>query len=298
MKKTTPIYDNSLEVQLTDMLCKLDENPKVCTNPVEASSYKGHLLSDTDKGFYRYIYEHLFIRFIEYIESFKAECINAYAVKTHFISVVKRLLSQSNNAIDSLYASDTREEWSRYFDDTQVSDKEDNLKKQAYQFFFNTAGVQIFFLGKLADKMKEYIAEFDTVIPKPEPEYYFTVLPSFTSQSHNILKDMHKNLKAMKYVDCTDEAFKKVFTTEEPKPIRWLQSQRSLTYLIKQLTGQFLVEKIKPSNYYIAERYFHIFKNGKFLHPKKLRHDKDPNPEVIEFIDGVIDNAIKIYSKK
>lgn len=37
----------------------------------------------------------------------------------------------------------------------------------------------------------------------------------------------------------------------------------------------------------LAERYFHIFKNGKFLHPGKLRHDKDPGPEVIEFIDGV-----------
>ena len=298
MKKTTPIYDDSLEVQLTDMLCKLDENPIVNINQIESSSYKGHLLSDTDKGFHKYIYEHLFIRFIEYIESFKAECINAYAVKTHFIPVVKRLLSQYKNAIDSHYASNVREEWSRYFDNTRIYGTEENLKKQAFQFFYNASAVQIFYLGKLADKMKEYIAEFDTVIPKPEPEYYFTIRSEFALQRHNILYDIHKNLKAMKYVDCTDEAFKKVFTTKEPKPIRWLQSQRSLTYLIKQLTGQFLVEKIQPSNYYIAERYFHIFKNGKFLHPKKLRHDKNPSTKVIEFIGGVIDNAIKIYSKK
>ena len=298
MKKTTPIYDNSLEVQLTDMLCKLDENPKVCTNPVEASSYKGHLLSDTDKGFYRYIYEHLFIRFIEYIESFKAECINAYAVKTHFISVVKRLLSQSNNAIDSLYASNTREEWSRYFDDKQVSDKEDKLKKQAYQFFFNAAGVQIFFLGKLADKMKEYMVEFESAVPKPEPEYYFTILPAFTSQRHNILYDIHKNLKAMKYVDCTAEAFRKVFTTKEPQPIKWLKSVNSLTYFIKTLTGKFLIEKDDPSNGFIAERYIHVYKNEEFFPRTKIRHDKDPSTKVTEFIDKVIDNAIKAYYKK
>jgi len=296
VKKTTPIYDDSLEVQLTDMLCKLDENPKVCTNPVEASSYKGHLLTDTDKSFHRYINEHLFKRFIEYIESFKAECINAYAVKTHFIPVVKRLLSQYNDAIDSLYESNIREEWSRFFDDAQVSGTKDNLKKQAYQFFFKAAGVQIFFLGKLADKMKEYMIEFESTVPKPEPEFYFTILPAFASQRHNILYDMHKTLKAMKYVDCTNEAFKNVFTTKEPKPIRWLQSQRSLTYLIKQLTGKFLVEKTKPSNYYIAERYFHIFINGKFLHPKKPRYDKNPSPKVTEFIDMVIDNAISAYS--
>ncbi|HQG56389.1 MAG TPA: hypothetical protein PK496_05205 [Bacteroidales bacterium] len=296
MNKTTPLYDDSLEVQLTDMLCALDEYPTVNINQIGSSAYKGHLLSDTEEGFQKFIHMSLYLKFIEYFDNYKVRCINAYAVRTHFIPVVKRLLSQYNDAIDSLYASPIREEWSRCLDDTRITGKEANLKKQAYQFFFKAAGVQIFYLGKLADKMKEYIAEFETAIPKPEPEYYFTILPAFSSQSHNILRDMHKNLNVKKYVDCTDEAFKKVFTDKEPKPIRWLQSQRSLTYFIKQLTGQFLVEKIKPSNYYIAERYFHIFKNGKYLHPRKLRHDKDPSPEVIEFIDGVIENAIKTYS--
>lgn len=295
MKKTTPIYDDSFEVQLTDMLCKLDENPKVCTNPVEASSYKGHLLSDTDKGFHRYIYEHLFIRFIEYIESFKAECINAYAVKTHFIPVVKRLLSQCNDAIDSLYASNIREEWSRHFDDTQVSDTEDNLKKQAYQFFFKAAGVQIFFLGKLADKMKEYMAEFESAIPKPEPEYYFSILPEFTTQRHYILYDIHKNLMAAGYINCTPDAFKNVFTTKEPNPIYWFKSQRSLTYMIRILTGRFLMEKDKPSNYYIAERYFRIIKKGVAFHPKRLRHDDNPNRKDQGYLDKVIDAAISAF---
>ncbi len=295
MKKTTPIYDDSFEVQLTDMLCKLDENPKVCTNPVEASSYKGHLLSDTDKGFHRYIYEHLFIRFIEYIESFKAECINAYAVKTHFIPVVKRLFSQCNDAIDSLYASNIREEWSRYFDDTQVSDTEDNLKKQAYQFFFKAAGVQIFFLGKLADKMKEYMAEFESAIPKPEPEYYFSILPEFTTQRHYILYDIHKNLMAAGYINCTPDAFKNVFTTKEPNPIYWFKSQRSLTYMIRILTGRFLMEKDKPSNYYIAERYFRIIKKGVAFHPKRLRHDDNPNRKDQGYLDKVIDAAISAF---
>ena len=143
--------------------------------------------------------------------------------------------------------------------------------------------------------MIEYLAEFETTFPKPEPEYYFSILPEFTTHRHNTLYDIHKNLKAKGYVDCTDEAFKMVFTTKEPKPIRWLESQSSLNYFIEQLTGRFLVKKNKPSNYYIAERYFHIYKNGKFLHPKKIRKDKDPSPEVIEFIDKAIDDAISTY---
>ena len=288
----TPLYDNSLEVQLTKMLCELDENPNVCIKPVEASSYKGHLLSDTDQGFHRYIYEHLFIRFLEYIESFKAECINAYAVKTHFVPVVKRLLKQYNDAIDSLYASNIRDKWSEYFSRPLTSDEEENLKKQAYLFFYNASAVQISFLGKLVDKMKDYLAKFEVTIPRPEPEYYFTIRHELTSQRHNILYDIHKNLKAKGYVDCTAEAFKNVFTTKEPKPIRWLENKNALTYLIKQLTGQFLVEKNRPTNYYIADRYFHIYKNGKFLHPKRPRHDNDPIPEVAELIDEVIDNAL------
>ncbi len=143
--------------------------------------------------------------------------------------------------------------------------------------------------------MKEYLAEFEATIPKPEPEYFFSILPEYSKQRHNILYDIHKNLKAKGYVDCTDETFKKVFTTKEPKPIRWLQSQRSLLYLIKNLSGRFLVEKNKPSNYYIAERYFHIYNNGNFLHPKKLRHDKNPSSNVTKFLDKVIDDAISAY---
>ncbi len=291
----TPLYDNRLEVQLSKMLCELDENPKVCTNPVEASSYKGHLLSDTDQGFHRYIYEHLFIKFIDYIESFKAECINAYAVKTHFVPVVKRLLNQYNDAIDSLYASDIRIGWAKFFNETHKSGIKDNLKKEAYQFFYNASAVQISFLCKLVDKMKDYLAEFEVTIPKPEPVYYFTILPEFTSQRHNILYDIHKNLKANGYVDCTDEAFKKVFTTKEPKPIRWLESQRSLFYFIKKLSRRLLVENNKTSKYYIAERYFHIYKGGEFMHPKKIKYDKNPSPKVIEFMDKVIDDAISAF---
>ena len=82
---------------------------------------------------------------------------------------------------------------------------------------------------------------------------------------------MHKNLKAMKYVDCTDEALKKVFTAKEPKPIRWLQSQRSL---IKILTDKKYIKsmdadvttKILRSNIGKAIRYsqripFNIYMN-------------------------------------
>ncbi len=297
MKKTTPIYDDSLEVQLTDMLCKLDENPIVNFDHIGSSSYKGHLLSDTEQGFQNFIHVNLYLKFLEYFENYKVKCINTYAVKTNFLPVAKRLFLQYENAMNNLYASDIREEWSRYLDDKQVSGIEENLKKQAYQFFFKAVSVQITYLGKLERKMKKYLAEFETAIPKPEPEYYFTIRAEFASQRHNILYDIHKNLKANGYVDCTAEEFKKVFTTKEPKPIKWLKHVNSLTYFIKALTGRFLVEKREPSNGYIAERYIHVYKNDNFSPRKKIRHDKDPSTKVTEFMDKVIDNAIEAYYK-
>jgi hypothetical protein len=295
MNKTSPIYDNTIQKQLDALICGLDENPHVCTDPVDDSSYMGFTLADTEEVFLKHVKVHLFDTFIEYIESYKKECINTYATKTHFIPVIKRLLAQYESDVNALYDSEIRNQWSQYVNESTILDKEQNLKKQAYQFFLKAAGVQIFFLGKLVDKMKDYLAEFKFALPKPEPEYYFSILPEFTTQRHYILYDIHKNLKAKGYVDCTDDAFKRVFTTKEPKPIRWLKPQRSLLYLIKRLSGRFLVEKDKPSNYYIGERYFHIYKNGKLFPPKKIRYDKDPSPKVAEFINKIIDDAISAY---
>lgn len=295
MKIGQPNYDDSIELKLNSLLCSLDEHPKVCINPVEASSYKGFTLAVTDKGFHKHIKENLYDAFIAYIEAYKNDCANAFAIKTHFIPIIKRLLVQYKEAVDNLYASNIRDEWSVYFYETETFDMVHNQTKQAYQFFYNASAVQIFFLGKLMEKMKEYLAELESAVPKPEPEYFFSINTEFSRQRHNILYDIHKNLKALGYIDCTDEAFKKVFVTKEPKPIKWLKSQRSLTYFIKLMTGQFLVEKAKPSNYYIAERYFHIYKKGKFLHPKKLRHDKNPSSNVTKFLDKVIDDAISAF---
>ena len=292
----TPIYDNSLEVQLTDVLCKLDENPIVCANPVEASSYMGFKMADTEKGVHKYINENLYVKFVAYIESYKAECINAYAVKTHYIPIIKRIALQYETAIDSNYSSEIRNGWAEYFNEPVKPDAEYNLTRQAYQFFHKAASVQIYYLGKVLELLNQHLTELETTVPKPEPEYFFTVLPEFTKHRHNILYDIHKNLMTEGYVDCTPEAFKNVFTTTEPKPISWLKSQRSLTYLIKIMTGQFLVEKTKPSNYYIAERYIHIYKKDSSLFkPKKPRHDDDPMPKVKEFLDHVFDFAISSY---
>ena len=140
------------------------------------------------------------------------------------------------------------------------------------------------------------MTELETAAPKPEPEYFFTVLPELTKRRHDILYDIHKNLKTEGYIGCTADAFKNVFTTKEPKPISWLKSQRSLTYMLRIMTGRLLVEKAKPSNAYITERYIHIYKkDGTLLKPKKIRHDKDPNLRVMMFLDKVIGDAISSF---
>ncbi|MEI6049369.1 MAG: hypothetical protein WCS03_10765 [Bacteroidota bacterium] len=295
MDKATPIYDESIEKQLNALILRLDEKPHIKTNPVEESSYMGFTLADSEKGFLKYIKENFYDKFLTYLDSYKNDCINAYAIRTNFIPVIKRLLSQYEGTANSHYESQTRDEWSQYFHEPLVSDTEHIEKKQAYQFFYNASAVQIFFLGKLAEKMKAYMAEFESAIPKPEPEYYFSILPEFTTQRHFILYDIHKNLMAEGYINCTPDAFKNVFTNKEPEPIKWLKSQRSLTYMIKLLTEQFLVKKEKPSNYYIAERYIHIYKNGNFFHPKRPRHDDNPKKVETEFLDKVIDDAIRAY---
>jgi len=291
----TPIYDDTLEVQLNALICQLDENSHICTNPVEESSYLGFTLADTQKGFLEYIKENLFDKFLAYLESYKNDCVNAYAIKTHFIPVIKRLDGEYEQVETRFYNSETRNEWSIYFNESVNSDSEQTLTKQAYQFFYNASSVQIFILGKLREKLNQYIVELETAVYKPDPEYFFSIFPELRQRRKDILYDIHKNLIAEGYIECTDEAFRKVFTAKEPKPIIWLKPQRSLTYLIKQLSGLLLVEKSKPSNYYIAERYFHIYKKGNFLHPKKLRHDKDPSSEITTFIDKVIYDAISSF---
>lgn len=292
----TPTYDNSLEVQLTEMLCKLDENPYVSTSPVEASTYKGFTLEQGDKGMLESIKDNLFDNFIAYIESYKVDCINAYAVNTHYIPIIRQITEQYGAAIDRHYSSEIRDGWAAYFNEPTNPDSEYNLNKHAYQFFFKATGVQILFLRKVREILNKHLAELETAIPKPEPEYFFTVLPELTKRRHDILYDLHKNLKAKGYIDCTAEAFKNVFTTKEPKSISWLKSQRSLTYMVRSMTGRLLEEKAKPSNAYITERYIHIYKkDGTMLKPKKIRHDKDPNLRVMMFLDKVIEDAISSF---
>ncbi|MCK5138066.1 MAG: hypothetical protein KAR19_19940 [Bacteroidales bacterium] len=135
-------------------------------------------------------------------------------------------------------------------------------------------------------------------LPKDEAdanEYYFSIMPQYTTQRHNILSVIHKDLKAEGYIDCTFNEFKDVFTSKDPKPIKWYKPLRHLTFMIDKMTGLFLVEKIKPSNYYIAEKYFNIYKNGILFPPKRLRHDDDPKSADSIFLKNVIDNAITTF---
>ena len=295
MIKTTPIYDDTIEKQLNALICKLDDNPIISTSPVEASSYLGFTMADTEKGFMKYIKENLFDKFIAYIESYKTDCINAYSVGSHFIPVIKRIIKKYDEAINNHYSAEVRTAWERYINEPVNQDAETVQINQVYQFFHRAAGVQIFYLGMVRERLSKHLLELDTVVYKPEPEYYFSIQPEFRIQRHNILYDIHKNLKAEGYIDCTPDAFKNVFTIKEPKSLKWFKSQRSLTYLIKILSEQFLEKKDKPSNYYIAERYFHIYKNGVLFQPKKLRHDDNPSLNDKDFLDKVVNDSISAF---
>jgi len=151
MNTITPIYDDAIEKQLNAQICKLDENPKISTNPVEKSSYLGFPLAETSKGFLIHVKENYSDKFLAYLDSFKQKCISSKKVNTLFIPIVRRLLKHYEEAGIQIGNSPIRTEWANNFsaipDKKNTNANEEGAVSHAYRFFYDASSVQMFFLG-------------------------------------------------------------------------------------------------------------------------------------------------------
>jgi len=306
MSTITPKYDDSLEKQLNALICKLDENPKVTSNPVEKSSYLGFPLAETSKGFLKNIKENYSDKFLVHLDSFKQKCISLKKVNTLFIPTVRRLLKHYEEAGIQIGNSSIRTEWANHFsaipDEKSTNTNEDGDVSYAYRFFYDASSVQMFFLRMLQDKLKDYLIEFGAGLYAPEEKYFFTILPIDKKHRYNVLRQIHKRLHNEGYINCPLDDFVQVFTSQNPHPIIWKKDYVHLTYLLKEMTGKFLKRKNKPSNNQIARKYFYEKEIGNFFSQSGLRNQEPPNSKDKKFLDYIIKDSVNyyhnIYTKK
>jgi len=291
----------------------LDENPKVCVYPVEESSYLEFKMYESEEGFQQNI-ESLYKKFMDYINVFNKECINSNAIQTHLRPTLARIISEYKNAEYRFTHSPLRLEWKNYSQYYAIANaatdfniaKEQKYTREAYSFFYKVYSIQLSFIKKIIeeftlllkangfDPAEHHEAEIEQ--PIEYKKLSFVIQPSASIHSHNILKYIHKKLNDKGYIDCPQENFIQIFTSEEPHPIIWLKDYIHLTYLMKKMTGRFLKRTRSPSVYDVARDYFFNKKYGVFFNPKIVRHQKDPkNKKDKAFLDEVINGSIQYF---
>lgn len=306
MDKVTLKYDDSVELHLNALISKLDEKPNVCTTPVEASSYLGITLMESEEGYQQRI-ERAYKEFIDYMDSFAKECISTNDTQDILKTTISRIISYYKNSEYTFTHSPLRMEWrnqAKYFslpnpsDDFNV-DKQIKYTREAYKFFHRVSSIQLYFIIKLQDDLAPYITDGGGNITKPqtgtEEEFFFSIQPDAKMHSHDILQYIHKHLKEEGYINCTLPQFRQVFMTKEPKPIVWLKEYIHLSYLIKHMGKKFLDHK-SPNNYVIAHKFFHEKQIGVLFIRQNLNHDHDSkNKSAVKLFDSILCNSIDYY---
>jgi len=192
-----------------------------------------------------------------------------------------------------------------------IINKNEKYTRWAYDFFFKASSIQLNFINKLiADitillesngLVTESVHDDDARTNAKTPNIarrknnFFTILPSASKHSHDILQYIHKCLKEGGYINCTLPEFKQVFMSTTPKPIIWMKDYVHLTYLIKKMLEHFLAESPFYSNYEIATKYFYKKSSGIYFKPGKFRHDKGSKKVDKLCIDSVIRNSINHF---
>jgi hypothetical protein len=107
MAEGLPKYNDNIESKLNNLLCSLDEHPKVCLNPVEESTYLNISLYSGEEGFQQHI-EKSYNDFIQYLNSFIVECAKADVTQELLVPVLARLFTLYRHAKLSVYSSPLR----------------------------------------------------------------------------------------------------------------------------------------------------------------------------------------------
>jgi hypothetical protein len=306
MSSLTLKYDDTLEKQLNSLISRLDEAAFINTNPVEVSSYLGVTMAESEEGFQQRV-EKIYNKFYEYMDGFAKECINTNNTQSLLNPTISRIAAYYKNSEYTFTHSQLRLEWknqARYFslpnpnDDFNI-DKEVLYTRQAYKFFHRVSSIQLFFIEKIQTDLNSFLAGTDGNVhqkqPVLEPEYFFTIQPEAKKYGYDILQYIHRHLKEEGYINCTLPQFRKVFLSQEPKPIVWLKEYIHLSYLIKHMGEKFLATKT-PNNYDIAHRFIHNKVIGTQFTMKNLNHDKDSKDKrKVKFFAGILRNSIDFY---
>jgi hypothetical protein len=303
MSKMTPIYNDTLEKQLNAMISKLDDKPKICTSPLEASSYLGITLMESEEGYQQKV-ESLYTEFTAYMDSFAKECIRTNNTQTVLKPTISRIISLYKSSEYTFTHSPLRMDWknqAQYFflpnpsNDFNI-DKEIKYTREAYKFFHSVSSIQLYFIQKLQDDLTPYGSGNIITQTETKPEFFFSIQPEAKKHSFAILQYMHKRLKEEGYINCTLPQFRQVFMSQDPKPIVWLKEYIHLSYLIKHMGEKFLIAKSSPNNYDIAHKFFHNRQKGVSFEMANPNHDHDSkNKNAVKFFDGLISNSIDFH---
>lgn len=311
-------YDEAIEIQFENLVCKLDTKPIVITQPVESSSYLNFDLGRSDEG-YQYMIQPIYEQYLAYLDKFIKENIGTSDGRKYLESTFRRLSAKYSNVHQRFIESYERQEWrdqsKNFIIPNQHGDfnieKQQKYTRQAYNFFWKMSGVQLYFI----DEIKKYIDQqllplANNIEPKIKTEiiinsgengnpkttsYHFSIHPDASKNSHNVLQYIWKELKASEFISCTLPQFKQVFTSQTPTPIVWHKDYIQLSYLIKNMSPKFLLKSKTPSNYLVATKLFYNKTEGVFFNPSKIRHDKDPNPTDKFIIDHAILHSIHYF---
>lgn len=122
------------------------------------------------------------------------------------------------------------------------------------------------------------------------PDYKFKVIDSVDFNIHITLDSLYQAVKH-KYINCTYSQFTKVFLSEKPKPIVWLKSFSSLSYMIKLMKGRFIETDWHISIYKVATLYFHQGEIGQYFHPPRYKCEvKDLSKREQSNLDNIFSN--------
>jgi len=170
------IYDDKLETEFENLACILDENPNLCANPLENSSYLGVNLYTSAEGFQYTMLQPLYDNYTAYLDQFiKFNNVSTFG-QTHFESTFRRLSAKYQNTHQRFKDSEKRREWihlSQNFlipnpDEDYIIEKQQKYTRWAYKFFWNMSATQLFFIDEIKQFIDQQLQPFNT---KPDSTF-------------------------------------------------------------------------------------------------------------------------------
>lgn len=289
--------------------CQLDENPKICINPVEESTYLGVSLYTSEEG-YQSLVENLFNKTVSYLDIFIQN--NSFTDQSYIFLTLNRLIGKYQTLQEQFNNSTIRLSWhSQSYYSSSSNSTSSNLNliqsekytKEAYLFFFRMSSAQRWYIEKMVEYLLLQKSSFNYPIPvhvTNQKNECFKLNESIID-ADGLLEFIFDRLTANKYIICTKKEFKKLFNRlgDVPTPIIWSKEYNYLTYFIKQLSKRIIKKHTAPSHYELASKLFYEKQAGVHFTNTKLRHDKDPENQIfIKTINGIIIHAEGAYLPK